>query len=28
VVPPPKGATPTPDVHGVVHKHEGGAGKP
>jgi aspartyl-tRNA synthetase len=26
VVPPPK--TPVPDVHDVVHKHHGGAGKP
>ena len=24
----PPGKTPVPDVHGVVHKHEGGAGKP
>jgi len=26
IAPPPKAAA--PDVHGVVHKHEGGAGKP
>ncbi len=26
ITPPPKGAV--PDVHGIVHKHEGGAGKP
>jgi aspartyl-tRNA synthetase len=28
IVPPPKGTPAVPDVHGVVHKHEGGAGKP
>jgi aspartyl-tRNA synthetase len=26
ITPPPKNAV--PDVHNVVHKHEGGAGKP
>ena len=26
IVPPPK--APVPDMHDVVHKHEGGAGKP
>jgi hypothetical protein len=26
IVPPPKAAA--PDVSGIVHKHEGGAGKP
>ena len=27
IQPPAKGTPPTPDVHGVVHKHEDGAGK-
>src|SRR5688500_14464595 len=28
VTPPPTSKSPVPDVHGVVHKHAGGAGKP
>src|SRR5207249_12185578 len=28
IVPPPRGAVAAPDVHNIVHKHEGGAGKP